>query len=247
MSQPQFGIKQTIRLEWVIHTAQLYQQGLQPSEIRTQLAALLEDRRGTGNVGTRSENTRDFVIANLMRMWVTPLPQLEALRDAASALMTMCSTEEAHAINWGLILATYPFWYHIARHTGRLLTLQGTISQKQLTMRLGESYGATQTVSRYSQYIMRSFTAWGVILDTDTQGTYSPGPVIVIENPAIVGFLYESVIRAENKPKPLVALQNDPAFFPYTMPYIAPQVLEHHNARVIVQRFGSQDDIVMVR
>ena len=246
MKQPQFGIKQTIRLEWVTHTTTLYQQGFSPAEIRAQLAMLLEDRRGTGNVGTRSENTRDFVIANLMRMWVTPLPQLKAFRDAACELIKTCSITEAHAIQWGLMIATYPFWYQIARHTGRLLTLQGNITQKQLTMRLNEHYGATQTVSRYSQYVMRSFTAWGVILDTNIQGNYVTGQIITIEQPSVIGFLYEAVLRAEQQSRPLISLQNDPAFFPYTMRYTAPQVLERYNPRVQAQRFGQQDDIVML-
>lgn len=248
MSAPTFGIKQTIRLEWLIYTAALYQQGVTPAEIRMKLGDLLSEQRGTGNAGKRSDNTRDFVLANLMRIWVTPSDNLVQFRDAAATLLLTSSVAEAHAIHWGLTAATYPFWYHIARHTGRLLTLQGSITQKQLTTRLSEHYGETQTVSRYSQYVMRSFTAWDVIRDTSTQGNYSAGSIYAIDQPSVVAFLYESVLYAEQtSSKTLVSLQNDPSFFPYAMSYTAPQVLEQYNPRITTQRFGGQDDVVMLR
>lgn len=247
MTQPTFGIKQTIRYEWVQHTAQLFLRGTSPADIRAALIDYLHERKGTGNHGTRSDNTRDFVLANLMRVWVSPLASLVTFRDRAANLIRECTTFEVHAIHWGLMCATYPFWYHIARHTGRLLTLQRTMTQKQLHARIMEHYGETQTVTRYSQYVVRSFTAWDVVQDTQTIGTYIAGQIRTLENPAVVGFLYEAFLRAEqNSSRSYTALQNDPALFPYALPYVAPQILEQRYPHMLVQRFGSQEDMVIL-
>jgi hypothetical protein len=247
MTQPTFGIKQTIRYEWVLRTADLFLQGTPITEIRAALIEYLHERKGTGNHGVRSDNTRDFVLANLMRTWVTPQTSLVAFRNRAAVLIPHCNASEHHAMHWGLMCATYPFWYQIARHTGRLLTLQGTMSQKQLHARLMERYGETQTVTRYSQYVVRSFTAWDVVLDTQTAGTYTAGPIRTIENPAIVGFLYEAFLHADNtNTRSYTALQNDPALFPYALPFVAPQTLEQHCPQLSVQRFGGQDEMVIL-
>ena len=65
------GIKQAIRFEWMQKTANLLMAGLDAKTIRQELHEFLADRKGNGSEGTRSNQTRTFVVNNLMKIWVS--------------------------------------------------------------------------------------------------------------------------------------------------------------------------------
>lgn len=248
MKQPTYGIKQTIRYEWMQHACTLVQAGHTPAETRALLDSYLIERKGTGSMGTRSANTRGFVLANLMACWVTPLPQLTSVHDIALQLIESASETDAIAVHWGVACATYPFWYHIARNVGRLLSLQGLCTQRQLVTRLNEQYGQTATVSRYAQYVVRSFVAWGILQDTDTPGTLVSGTPIPIQNPAIVAFLFQSCLHAAQvTSKSYTALSNDASLFPFSLSYFAPAVLEKNNSFLTSLSSGNNEETMMLR
>jgi len=58
-----------------------------------------------------------------MRIWVDPKHELIAFRDAALEKLRS-GTNQALPIHWAMISAAYPFWFNVARQTGRLLALQ---------------------------------------------------------------------------------------------------------------------------
>ena len=122
------GIKQAIRFEWMQKAANLLLAGLDAKIIRQELHDFLTDKKGNGIDGERSQNTRTFVVNNLMKIWISPAPELISLRDA-SLVMLQKHPSEAVAVHWGLISAVYPFWFNVARQAGRLLTLQEQVTQ----------------------------------------------------------------------------------------------------------------------
>ena len=124
------GIKQTIRLEWMQKTANLLLVGLEAKAIRRELHEFLSDKRGNGSEGERSDQTRTFLVNNLMKIWGSPDSDLTPFRDASLAFLRE-NPSMALAVHWGMISAVYPFWFNVARQSGRLLALQDQVSQTQ--------------------------------------------------------------------------------------------------------------------
>jgi hypothetical protein len=81
------GIKQAIRFEWMQKAANLRLAGIDAKTIRQELHEFLADRKGNGSEGERSDQTRTFVVNNLMKIWVSPDPELIPFRDASLAFL----------------------------------------------------------------------------------------------------------------------------------------------------------------
>ena len=107
----------------------------------------------------RSKNTRTFLINNLIRIWVDPERELVAFRDAALEILRR-NTNQALPVHWAMISAAYPFWFNIAKQTGRLLSLQDQVTQLQIINRIKEQYGDRQTIRRYAQYVHKDIKVW---------------------------------------------------------------------------------------
>ena len=165
------GIKQAIRFEWMQKTANLLMAGLDAKTIRQELHEFLADRKGNGSEGTRSNQTRTFVVNNLMKIWVSPDPELIPFRDASLAFLRK-NPSMALAVHWGMVSVVYPFWFNVARQIGRLLALQDQLTQTQIINRLKEQYGDRQTVSRYGRFVIRSFIAWDLLKASQSKGCY---------------------------------------------------------------------------
>ena len=143
------GIKQVIRFDWMQKTVNLLLAGLDATKIRQELHEFLADKKGNGSKGERSDQTRTFAVNNLMKIWVSPDSELILLRDASLSSLRENSLMPL-AVHWGMISAVYPFWFNVARQTGRLLALQEQVTQMQIIGRMKEQYGDRQTVSRYA-------------------------------------------------------------------------------------------------
>ena len=149
------------------------------------------------------------------------------------------------AVHWAMISAVYPFWCDVARQTGRLLTLQDRVTQAQITNRLKEQYGDRQTVLRYSQYIIRSFVAWGVLKDSKAKGCYEKMPRVSITDPNLAILLFESALLASREVQVVLRLlTNGPAFFPFQLPVVTGDVISNHNKRIDVNRLGLEDELL---
>ncbi|WZB63136.1 hypothetical protein WJ970_08940 [Achromobacter xylosoxidans] len=94
------GIKQAIRFEWMQKAANLLLAGLDAKTIRQELHEFLVDRKGNGSERERSDQTRTFVVNNLMKIWVSPDPELIPFRDASLALLRE-NPAMALAVHWG--------------------------------------------------------------------------------------------------------------------------------------------------
>ncbi len=241
------GIKQTIRLEWMQKTTNLLLAGLDGKCIRQALHEFLADRKGDGSEGERSDKTRTFVVNNLMKIWVSPDPELIPFRDASLAFLRERPTM-ALAIHWGIISAVYPFWFNVARQTGRLLALQDQVTQTQIINRLKEQYGDRQTVSRYARYVVRSFVAWGVLKDSESKGCYEKATPVSITEPHLAILLFESALLASPEAKgSLRLLLNNPACFPFHIPVITGDFVSRHSERIDVIRYGLDEELLKLK
>ncbi|MBK5941672.1 hypothetical protein [Halochromatium roseum] len=240
------GIKQTIRLEWMQRAANLRLAGLDKQRIRADLHEYLAERRGSGQEGMRSDQGRAFVVSCLMRTWVSPDPALVRLRDA---LLRVLAEQPALglAAHWAMISAAYPFWWSVARQTGRLLALQEQVTWAQILNRLREDYGDRQSVSRYGRYVVRSFVAWGVLADTASRGCYELTTPLAIPNADLCALLFEATLHAMPEAKAeLGLLLANPGFFPFRLPWVSGDVIAQQSDRMEVVRSGSEADLLLL-
>lgn len=241
------GIKQAIRFEWMQKAANLLLAGLDAKTIRQELHEFLADRKGNGTEGERSDQTRTFVVNNLMKIWVSPDPELIPFRNALLAYLRE-NPSMALAVHWGIISAVYPFWFNVARQTGRLLALQDQVTQTQIINRLKEQYGDRQTVSRYAKYVIRSFVAWGVLKDSDAKGCYEKAAPLSIAETGLAILMFEAVLLATPEAKgALGLLLNNPAFFPFQLPVINGEIIAQRNDRIDIVRYGVDDELLMLK
>lgn len=241
------GIKQAIRIEWMQKAANLLLAGLDAKMIRQELHDFLSDPKDNGSEDERSDKTRTFVVGNLMKIWVSPDPELIPFRDASLAFLQE-QPSMSLVIHWGIISAVYPFWFNVARQTGRLLALQDQVTQAQIIHRLKEQYGDRQTVSRYAQYVIRSFVAWGVLKDSETKGCYEKVLPICILDQNLAVLLFEAALHAALEGKgALNLLLNNPAFFPFQLPIMTGDLVAQRTARINVMRYGLDDELLELK
>ena len=240
------GIKQAIRLEWMQKAVNLLLAGLSVHEVRPELHQYfigLHEEEGV----ERSRNTRTFLVNNLMRIWVDPDNDVIAFRDASLNCLRN-GTEQPLPIHWAMISAAYPFWFNVARQTGRLLSLQDRVTQMQIINRMKEQYGDRQTISRYAKYVIRSFVAWGVLVDTETKGCYSKTPPNRIERSDVGALVYESALYAEQSPTLAISLiQNNPSFFPFEIKSLSGSQIAQLTNRIDLSRYGLDDELLVLK
>jgi len=241
------GIKQAIRFEWMQKATNLLLAGLDAKNIRQELHEFLTERKGNGSEGNRSVRTRTFLVNNLMKIWVSPDLELTPFRDASLAFLQE-NPSMALAVHWGMISAVYPFWFNTARQTGRLLALQDQVTRMQIINRLKEQYGDRQTVSRYAQYVTRSFVAWGVLQDSEAKGCYEKAAPISIPNVYLAILMTESALLATPAGKgALGLLLNNPAFFPFQLPVMSGEFISQCSDRIEVIRYGLDDELLKLK
>ncbi|WP_303674808.1 hypothetical protein [Vampirovibrio chlorellavorus] len=241
------GIKQAIRLEWMQKAANLILAGLDTKAIRQELHEFLAERKGNGSEGERSDQTRTFVVNSLMKIWAAPEQELLPFRDASLAFLQE-HPSMALAVHWGMISAVYPFWFNVARQTGRLLALQDQVTQTQIINRLKEQYGDRQTVSRYARFVIRSFVAWGFLKDSKAKGCYEKANLVCITDVKMAILMLESAIMATPESKcSLGLLLNNPAFFPFQLPVMTGDLVSQCSERIDVVRYGLDDEFLTLK
>lgn len=240
------GIKQAIRLEWMQKTVNLLLAGLDAREIRSELHLHLSKQSEDSETVEGSKRTRTFLVGNLMRIWVTPETDLLEYRDASLSCLRELPRFSL-PIHWAMVSSAYPFWFNVARQTGRLLALQDRVTQQQIINRVKEQYGDRQTISRYAQYVIRSFVAWGVLVDTEAKGCYAKQPPRQIDLAEVAATVLESALNAEPVPKlALSFVQGNPAFFPFHFTPLTGTRISQLNKRIDVSRYGIDDELLML-
>lgn len=232
-----------IRLEWMEKTLDMLLAGMRAEAIRIELHAYLADKKQSGGTGVRGEKTYRIAIGPLMQSWVEPEEMLMPLRNETLDLARSLPCSERLPLHWIMISAAYPFWFQVALQTGRLLNLQEQATQKQIVTRLKEQYGDRQTISRYARYTIRSFVAWGVVLDTERKGTYRQAPPLLVSDPQLANLLLEATLHATPDGQgTLHTLLTLPAMFPFQLPALTGEMLTHISQRLDVTHTVGFDD-----
>lgn len=241
------GIKQIIRYEWMEKTSSMLLAGMDENSIRQELNEFLVFHKGDGSEEKRSKNTCKFVVSNLMKIWVSPDPELTGFRDSALMLVSK-HPSQAFAIHWAMISAAYPFWFNTALQTGRLLNLQDLVTQHQIINRLKEQYGDRQTVSRYARYVIRSFVTWGLLKDSRCKGCYEKSNQFHVLNNEMFILLVEAALHARSEGKgSLKIITKSPALFAFKLPLITVDYISRNASNITVIPYGMDDDFLQLK
>lgn len=229
------GIKQTIQLNWMDYTLEMLLAGTDEKEIRAQLDTYLSHQKQSGGYGKRGQVTYSMAIP-MLAAWFAPVKELIPFRDHALELARVYPASQWRPLHWAVLSASYPFWFGVARQTGRLLNFQDLVTQRQIFNRVKEEYGDRETVSRNARYTVRSFVAWDVLSDTATKGSYSKGLRMEV-SPDVAVLLYEAVLHtAVQKTSSMTMLEKNPGLFPFVIPSVNQHTLQNHKSRIAVTR-----------
>lgn len=238
------GIKQTLQKPWMDKTVQMMLAGLPVKEIRAELDEYLSTQKQSGGFGERGKKTYGMAIS-LLAAWFSPDVDLVNFRNDALKLARSMPVSDWLPLHWAVISASYPFWFNVAKQTGRLLNLQDQITQPQIFNRLKEQYGDRETVARNSRYAVRSFVAWGVLKDSDTKGCYEKAASVGIVDPSLATLMFESALLANPEGKgALGTILSNPAFFPFQLPMITGDFISLCSSRIEVLRYGLDDELL---
>ncbi|MCB5253476.1 MAG: hypothetical protein WC944_01350 [Candidatus Cloacimonadaceae bacterium] len=238
------GIKQVIRLEWMDRCLSLLLSGMSATEIRKDLIDYLADKKQSGGTGERGDKTYTIAIG-ILAGWFDPSPELIDLRDRLLLKAKKCSVDNWLPLHWAMMIAAYPFWFNVAIQTGRVLTLQEKVTQKQIFDRLVERYGERATVLRNARYAVRSFVAWGVLEDTEIKGRYKKSDPMAVSDPQIMAMLFEAMlISTPDNKAPLRSLMASPALFPMCLAMDVAQQAIASNPRLVSDHFGDGEMMV---
>lgn len=238
------GIKQTLQKHWMDFTVQMMLAGMSKKEIRAELDNFLATQKQSGGTGERGEKTYGIAIS-LLASWFSPNHELIAFRDDALSLARKLPANEWFPLHWAIIAASYPFWFNVAKQTGRLLNLQDQVTQLQVFNRLKEQYGDRETVARNARYTVRSFVAWGALKDTEVRGCYEKSVSVSVVDTDLAILMFESVLHATPDAKgALGLLLNNPAFFPFQLPAMTGDFISQRSDRIDVVRYGLDDEML---
>lgn len=242
----QIGIDRLVRLTWLEKVASLVLSGTEDAVIKTTLQDDLQEAFRSGNTSVRG--SLDKTITVLMKVWVRPPIELEALCIQGRTLLMTLPRKEHLAVHWGMLMAVYPFWSHVASQVGRILNLQGVVTALQIQRRIREQHGERETVARRARYVLRSFLDWGVLEETGVKGTYAAGTVLPIEDVQLIAWLAEASLYTRiNGSAPLRELLDGANLFPFRLRSVPADSLRATSPRLEVIRHGLDDDLIMLR
>ena len=241
------GIKQTIQKHWMDYTVKMMLAGLSEHEIRSELNEYLSTQKQSGGTGDRGRKTYGIGIS-ILASWFSPVKELTAFRDHALDLVQKISPGMWLPYHWAIISASYPFWFNVAKQTGRLLNLQDQVTQAQIFTRLKEQYGDRETVARNARYAIRSFIAWGVLSDSKVKGCYKKSSIMNICDTDVTILLFEAALHAEIEGKAALGLlKSNPAFFPFQLPVLTGDFISQQSTVITVVRYGLDDELLKLR
>jgi len=241
----QIGIDRIVRLKWLEKTLYLVLAGNDDTSISESLREYIKESFRSSNLNVRG--SIDKTITILRKVWARVPSDLVSFRDDGLHIAENTKNAQRIALHWAMITAVYPFWNSVAIQTGRLLRLQSSVIAAQVQRRVKEQYGERQTASRATRRVMRSMIDWSVLKDTNEKGIYRKGEQFSLDNPRLVAFMVEALLRSTpNGTATMKDLLNSPSLFPFRMPHFSAEKIASFSPRLEVFRHGLDEEFLMV-
>jgi hypothetical protein len=203
---PRIGFDRFIDIEW-LSTA---------LRVRTGESSLLDlkdalDRAGLGVAARKKTQTV------LNRLWLEPRSELIGFANRGVELFKNNSGCSAAILSWGMAIATYPFFGHVAELVGRLSSLQGDCASAEIHRRMSEVYGEREGTYRMTNMVLQSQSNWGALNRVDNDRRLIRSKPVIVADESAVAWLVEAVVRFKGKPVSLPLLQSMPVIYPFQL------------------------------
>lgn len=139
------GFDRYVQLDWCGLTLEAAIENKTTDDVKDQISRILS--------GTESRR-KTFDI--LKRLWIQPIAGYEEFSKRGVELYRKNGVGLVSPLSWGSAMVTYPFFGKTAEITGRLLSIQGDCSIKEVQRRMAELYGDRDGIARAVSRVLQS-------------------------------------------------------------------------------------------
>ena len=229
------GFDRYVQLDWCGLTLETATETITNEDVKAQISIVLkglESRRKTFDI--------------LKRLWLHPLPEFAEFSKKGIELYRANGADLVAPLNWGCAMVTYPFFGKTAEITGRLFSIQGDCSIKEVQRRMAEIYGERDGVARAVSRVLQSQENWGIIERVEKGKRLVRKAPVPVVNDQLVTWLIEAVLRYTGKAIPVATLQSMAVIYPFLLErplgYLA-----SNSATLVVRSEGPSNQFVGLR
>lgn len=153
----------------------------------------------------------------LKRLSTKPFEHLADFIGRGIAIYKRLGQDMVLPLVWGASIASYPFFGKTSETAGRLLTLQGDCSIKELQRRMAEQYGDRSGIERAVARVLQSQESWQALTRDETGKRVLTLQPVVIDDDALTAWLIEAALRYAGKHVSVPSLQSLPVLFPLAL------------------------------
>lgn len=229
------GFDRYVQLDWCGLALEAATGSKTIDDVKAQIAAVLtgvESRRKTFDI--------------LKRLWLQPLPALADFSTRGIDLFRTYGADSLTPLNWGCAMVTYPFFGKTAEITGRLLSIQGDCSIKEVQRRMAEIYGDRDGVARAVSRVLQSQENWGLIERVEDGKRLVRKPPVAVTNDRTTIWLVEAALRHAGTAIQAATIPSMGAIYPFALErpigYLASQ-----SSELELRSEGSTNQFVALR
>jgi len=205
-SLPLIGFDRYVELDWCREAFEVAVDKQTVTQLREIVAVALPGKES-------QRKTLDI----LKRLSTKPFPDLLQFITRGLQLYESGGQSFTLPLAWGCSIASYPFFGSTAQTTGRLLSLQGDCSIKEIQRRMAEAYGDRSGIERAVARVLQSQSNWCVLERDESEKRVNSKPPISIDDEKLTAWLIESAIRYADKSLSLTTLHSLPVLFPFKL------------------------------
>lgn len=203
---PLIGFDRYVDIEWCRSALDAATTQSSIDVVRDQVATMLP--------GTESQRKTLDV---LKRLSTKPFDHLADFIYRGIAIYRRRGQDVVLSLIWGASIASYPFFGKTSETIGRLLTLQGDCSIKELQRRMSEQYGDRSGVERAVARVIQSQESWQALTRDQTAKRVLKLQAVVIDDDELTAWLIEAALRYAGKPVSVPSLHSLPVLFPFNL------------------------------
>lgn len=151
----------------------------------------------------------------LNRLWLDPRKELRSFVDRGAALYG--ANAQASILHWGVSIATYPFFAHVAELVGRLTSIQGDCASTEIHRRMSERYGEREGTYRMTNAVLQTQADWGAISRVEGNKRLIRTRPKEVKGTELTAWLMEATIRAADRPISAVGITSLPGIYPFAV------------------------------
>lgn len=182
----------------------------------------------------------------LKRLSTKPFEHLDDFIDRGISIYKKWGEVSVLPLAWGTSIASYPFFGKTAETTGRLLSLQGDCSIKELQRRMAEQYGDRTGIERAVSRVLQSQASWQALTRDETAKRVIKLDAILVEDDELTAWLIEAAVRYAGRPVSVTSLQSLPVLFPFSLTRPLAYVVSN-SSNLSIRSEGPSNQLVALR